>query len=364
MESSNLWFQGNLFNMGGVRRFYHHQSRLLQGGFSALFGGKIQELYLKLSFSMANLVPSSSPSRIPDVLGIIVRAKGSQDAMKTSSEVSQIGQFTCDSEAARFHERGILHYARKSVQFDMELLEGIREKACQGIDAFDTIIDLKVSDTQRITALSTFLLQALERMAMRLKGFYVKLAQHSVFHAEMEKNPARSRWNLLKRKIRDGTFFVLTQEVTIGQSYAGQDAIEFDHIINQIQQSINRAPTLSARPRDLTQQHVARGRATPDGVPAIESHGNAVAVKRMSFFMTSNMRAIRRLSRMPLAGLNFEHLMATYGHDLPPVPSLPTPPSSHSSSSSRETDKFDIVGLNSRATAARPATQALPPWSK
>jgi hypothetical protein len=41
MESSDLWFQGKLFNMGGVRRFYHHQSRLLQGGFSALFRGKI-----------------------------------------------------------------------------------------------------------------------------------------------------------------------------------------------------------------------------------------------------------------------------------------------------------------------------------
>jgi hypothetical protein len=37
-ESSILWFQGDLFNMGGVRRFYHYQSRLLQAGFSSLFG--------------------------------------------------------------------------------------------------------------------------------------------------------------------------------------------------------------------------------------------------------------------------------------------------------------------------------------
>lgn len=42
MESSILWFQGELFNMGGVRRFYHYQSRLLQAGFSTLFGVSIQ----------------------------------------------------------------------------------------------------------------------------------------------------------------------------------------------------------------------------------------------------------------------------------------------------------------------------------
>lgn len=42
MESSHLLFQGNLFNMGGVRRFYHRQSRLLQG--------RILCLVLELSF--------------------------------------------------------------------------------------------------------------------------------------------------------------------------------------------------------------------------------------------------------------------------------------------------------------------------
>jgi cytochrome b involved in lipid metabolism len=194
MGSSNLWFQGSLFNIGGVRRFYHHQSRLLQSGFFALFGAKLQELYLKLSFTLANSATTSNPNRLPDVLGIIVRAKSSPDAMTTSNEVSQIGQFTCDSEAARFHKRGILEYAKNSVHLDMELLEGIREEAWRGIDAFDTVMSLDApSDTQRLTALSTFLLQVTERMAMPLEGFYAKVAQHSVYDPEMEHNPARTR---------------------------------------------------------------------------------------------------------------------------------------------------------------------------
>jgi hypothetical protein len=75
MESPHLWFQGSLFNVGGVRRFYHHQSRLLQNSFSALFGSKLQELYLKLSFALANAATGLNPSRLPDVLGIIARAK-------------------------------------------------------------------------------------------------------------------------------------------------------------------------------------------------------------------------------------------------------------------------------------------------
>lgn len=55
----------------------------------------------------------------------------------------------------------------------MELLEGIREDACVGMDAFDSIVDLDVaSESQRITALSTFLLQVMERMAVRPDGFY------------------------------------------------------------------------------------------------------------------------------------------------------------------------------------------------
>ncbi|KFY17160.1 hypothetical protein V492_00838 [Pseudogymnoascus sp. VKM F-4246] len=352
MDSTNIWFQGSLFNMSGVRSFYQHQSRLLQNGFSALFGAKLQELYLKLSFTLAN--SGASSGQLPDVLGIIGRAKSSPDAMATSNEVSQIGKFTCDSETARFHERGIIEYVKASVQLNLELLEGIREEACCGMDAFDTIMDLEVSsETQRLTSLSTFLLQLTERMAIRLEGFYSKLAQHSIYHPEMEHNPARTRWNLVRRKVRDGSFFILTQNVAVntGANYVprrGQEAVEFDHVITQIQHNISKAPIQVRKTMELTEQHIARGRTNPNGVSANESHENGHAMKRMSSFVNNNMRAIRRLSKLPAAGVSLEQLMNTYGHsttqaqDRYPAPMRNlTPNQSRSPSVSRERDPFD-----------------------
>jgi hypothetical protein len=76
----------------------------------------------------------------------------------------------------------------------MELLDGIREEACRGMDAFDIVMALDTSsDTQRLTALSTFLLQVTEHMAIKLEDFYSRLAQHSIYHPQMEQNPARTR---------------------------------------------------------------------------------------------------------------------------------------------------------------------------
>lgn len=38
MEDAKIWFSEGLFNMGGVRKFYQFQSRLMQNGFSTMFG--------------------------------------------------------------------------------------------------------------------------------------------------------------------------------------------------------------------------------------------------------------------------------------------------------------------------------------
>lgn len=345
MDSSSLWFQGTLLNMGGVRRFYHHQSRLLQNGFSTLFGAKLQELYLKLSFTNASSTTSTT-TQLPDILGIIARAKVSKDAMTTSREVSEIGRFTSDSGGARFHEKGILNYARKSVQLDMELLEGIREEACTGMDAFDTLQDME--PTSRASALSLFLLQLLERMAMRLESFYGKLAEISIYNPEIEQNPARTRWNRLRRRIHDRSFFVLAQDLTVSHRTGSgsirpprpSDVVEFDHVISRIQQNINSKASQSHSqrsgsrpPTSLTERHFARTTIQPQNQQpstAYETHQDEAALRKMISFIDINKRAIRRLSKLPATDMSMEQLIATYGQQNVQNQLQQQPPTSYS----------------------------------
>lgn len=337
MESSIVWFQEDLLNMGGVRRFYHYQSRLLQSGFSTLFGSKLQELYLKISFTLASA--SSAPTRLPDVLGVIARAKGSPEAVSASNEISQIGQFTCNSESARHHEKGIIAYAQRSVQYDMEFLEAIREEACAGMDAFGAVLELDTgSDADRIASLSQFLMQVLERMANKLEAFYAKIARYSVFQPELEANPARTRWNILKRKIWDGSFFILTREMSIKSEHeqrfhGSQNNVDFDQVISQIESHLEHTSLAVPRNMDLNEQHAARAMNTPTGAPAYEQHTQSNALKAMSYFIIANKKAIRRLSKLPQS-VNLDHLMQTYGSLPQPGQGMPTPPSSRSSSTS------------------------------
>ncbi|KAK1974673.1 sulfite reductase flavoprotein alpha-component [Colletotrichum cereale] len=367
LGSSELWFQGSLINMLGVRIFYQYQSRLLQGGFSALFGPKFQELVLKLSFATANTASVGPDARLPDILGIVARAKTSADAVATSREVSRVGQFVCDSEPARLVERGIIDYANRSVQLDMELLEDIREEACHGMDAFETVMGLDVaSDAQRVAALCRFLMRILERMAKRLEVFYSKLARCSVYRPEIERNPARTRWDLVRRRVRDGSLFVLAQSAVMGgapsyKASAAQETVVFDNVLAQIQQTIRGAPQVpepAARQQSmqLNERHRVRTQAPVNGASAFESHQNSNALNRMSTFIDKNMRAIRRLSRMPPQmplDMSFEQMVAasqpqSHAHG------IATPPPSNSSrprALSLAEESMTRVTLNRRGTA-------------
>ncbi|CAI4219731.1 unnamed protein product [Parascedosporium putredinis] len=302
MGSDKLWYQGTMINMLGVRIFYQYQSRLLQGGFSALFGPKFQELVLKLSFTVANS-SGAAGTKLPDILGAIARAKTSPDAVATSKEIALVGQFICDSESARFQERGIMDYAGKSVQLDIELLEDIREEACHGMDAFDTVMNLEVSsDEQRTTALCSFLMQILERMAKRLEPHH---------GAKPSYKPA-------------------------------EKTVEFDNVLFQIQQTIKDAPRQALTGRahvPLNERHTLRTQKPTHGTSAMESHENSVALNRMSQFIDRNMKAMRRLSKMPPMPLNFSQMAATMeaqnlANQQHRVPGVTTPPSSRGSSRS------------------------------
>lgn len=320
IDPAQWWYQGPLLNIKGVRSFYQYQSRLLQTGFSALFGPKFQELVLKLAFNLANAATGGASTSLPDVLGVVARAKTSEDAVRTSKEVAQIGEFVGNAEEARFNERGIIEYASKSVELDLGLLEDIRAEACAGMDAFDALMGLETAEGEgpaaRVATLTTFLMQLLERMAKRLEIFYTNLAQHSIYNPHIEANPARTRWRLVRQRIHDGSFFLLTRSLTMSAVVSSmapnafQTSIDFDRVMSQVRQDLSTNPAALQRPATqakmtLNEMHTARTQAPLTGNSAFESHENRTALRRMSSFIDRNQRAIRRLSRMPTASLPF-----------------------------------------------------------
>lgn len=353
IDPSKWWYQGGLLNIKGVRSFYQYQSRLLQTGFSALFGPKFQELVLKLSFSLANAARGRASASLPDVLGVIARAKTSESAVQTSRQVAQVGEFVGNAEEARFHERGIINYANKSVELDLALLEDIRAEACTGMDAFEALMSLEAADEDdpdaKVTTLVTFLMQLLERMAKRLEVFYANLGRHSVYNPNIESNPARTRWRLVRQRIRDGSFFLLTRNISIStvmsptRSRTFQTSIEFDDVMAHVRQGLGATPSAPRRPptqdarMTLNEMHTARIKAPVHGMSAFESHENSSALQRMNSFIDTNQRAIRRLSRMPPS-------MPSFGNEASQHPSInglkittqltrrPTPPHSRESS--------------------------------
>ncbi|EFQ28219.1 cytochrome b5-like Heme/Steroid binding domain-containing protein [Colletotrichum graminicola] len=335
--SNNIWVRESLPNIIAVRTFYGYQSRLLQSGFAALFGPKLQELVLKLSFGLASANGPAADTKLPDVLGTVARAKTSGDAVACTKEIALIGQLVCDADASlRFQERGVFAYAARSVELDIALLEDLRQESCTGMDAFDDIArSIQESsdpdfENARLTALSAFLLQALERMARHLEVFYTQLARCSVHQPKLEKNPARSRWAFVRRRIRDGSLFVLAAKAELNPSVPEQQApvpyymsranpsqnIDFDRVMAQVQASLRAgtqdvAPSSHlAHPRQpltLNAVHQARGRSTGD-VSVVASRENAGALRAMNNFVERNNRAIRRLSKIPPPAMSFEDI--------------------------------------------------------
>ena len=393
-QDARTWFQGDLFNMGGVRKFYQFQSRLMQNGFTTLFGAKLQELYLKLTFALVN---SGMPdTRLSDVIGIITRAQASPEATAAAKEIAQIGQFVCNSHHAQFQENGILRYSQAVTELDVQFLEEIRQDVCLGMDAFDVIENGEVGlsgEKQRLVQLASYLLSILERVAQRLETFYSRLARESIYRPEIEKNPARTRWNLLKRKIRDGSLFILTQDSsfngTVGSlkkpfratRHADQD-IAFAQVVSQAKQVVNGHHTNktrhgstssngnrtdSSQRQTLAHSHTAR--ATP-GIHAPSSHEiheSRNAVESISRFIESNNQSIKRLSMLP-SNLTFSDVMAAgssaYGPPSPPpsnnvVRGLDmnmNPNSSHRSTSRGYDREYSVDRSSSRSHLVRRRT--------
>lgn len=316
--SSKWWWQSTgLLNHKSVRSFYKYQSRLLQTGFSALFGPKFQELVLKLSFTLANSASTGAATQLPNVLGVVARAETSESAARTQSEIALIGDFVINhSDSVRIHPESLIAYATKSVELDISLLEDIRDAVCRGLEAFYTVSGRigcegpESSPEDAVSLLSTYLMSLLEQMAQRLDMFHTSLAQHSISTPSLQKTPAQVRWQLLRQCVRDGSFFVLAQNRTIDESSNPakfHTNTNFDKVLARVRQELstvelNPKPQTAWVPPRPTNEPAKMLPQTPSTGPnnTVDSHEDTMAMRRMSKFIDTNIKAMNRLSRVPL----------------------------------------------------------------
>jgi len=135
------------------------------------------------------------------------------------------------------------------------------------------------------------------------------LAKELLFQPERELNPARTRWNIIQSKIRDGSFFILCQPLKLGSSTNNFRSwqqilqhIDFQEIISRAKRTITAEEHSSKRqeeiqdvsgPRRLADSHIAR--ASNNEASSFESQIHTQTVRRMSRFIENNAMDMGRL---------------------------------------------------------------------
>lgn len=101
---------------------------------------RLQELFLKLSFSIAN---ADDDSPLPDVVGTITNATSCPAARQARKEIAELGEFVTNAAtAAPAFEQGIIAYTRLVCELDVKFLEQIRDEICEGYDAFMRVAEV------------------------------------------------------------------------------------------------------------------------------------------------------------------------------------------------------------------------------
>ncbi|KAJ6566665.1 hypothetical protein B0H19DRAFT_1138343 [Mycena capillaripes] len=359
IKDSQLWFSGGILSTHAIRKFYQLQSRLLtKTGFPVLFGTKLQEIFLKLSFAIAN---NDDTSPLPDIMGIVNHATSSPSAIKAKREIAELGEFvTNQATQAPAFEGSIIKFTRAILDLDVAFLEKVRDEICAGHDAFhrvaDVIKEYPKKESQAVHKISTVLMSYLQRIAERVDSFYVDLAAQSLYNPSIEANPAKARWVNICRRVKDRSFFVLTKDkasLNLDQDFRAastfetkrskRQSVSFDQILSSAVSSVNRyqppnksrsvgrSPSARAighipengippvpplqpqhRARRLADAHIDRARGGDDNNTSFDDRMIAKSANRMSQFMQSRMKDIRRLSKAP--ELSLDHAMAMYGN--------------------------------------------------
>lgn len=159
--------------------------------------------------------------------------------------------------------------------------------------------------------MAEFLISVLYRLALRLDSFYQTAAKQLLLQPEHELNPARTRWNIIRSKIEDGSFFVLCEPLELGSEANHYRSwrhilqnVKFKEIISRAKETIITQEHSNKTDEERELQHVSRrqglaashiARASNNEVSSFESQIDTETLKRMSLFIKNNSEHITGL---------------------------------------------------------------------
>ncbi|KAI8812200.1 hypothetical protein BJ742DRAFT_880965 [Cladochytrium replicatum] len=364
-KNSRFWKSdgAGMVNVAGIRKFYQLQSRMLTRGFPSLLGTRLNDLHLKLSFCFVTMDDQGTDALIPDIVGMANKALSSAAAARTRKEIARLGELVSDTNmdhSVQLFERGVFEYVEKGTLLDMQLLKAIRAQICAGIEdlfAFGEHVKGVAASRAPIESvgmgvhnsavnLLRSLFERLEGAMNALQLFFSESSRLTAFRPEIERNPARGRWRLLRRVVLDGTFMLYMDRAANGKNALEggvrkaplkeasssvvsslrsiqRQSVRFDQVLYQSMKDLEKMKSivpkeypegLSVRsdprmhapdPSKVAQQqsNVASTALKSDDISAFtvwEESQQRQMMNHVEGWLGNNLKALRRISRVPI----------------------------------------------------------------
>jgi hypothetical protein len=183
--------------------------------------------------------------------------------------------------------------------------------------------------------MASFLLSRLKRIAALLEECYVSLSYESINCPEIENHSARTKWNNIRRKLLNGSFFVLAEPLSLSNTGSFATDLQTHSMLNvdfaqnlaSVQHMLQYNPQnqqaffkeMLPQPRRLADMHTPRAAEDLQAPSTFETQQQDAALKRMSKFITTNISKIQRLSRLTFH-YDSNGVMAAYGKQAMAIP--------------------------------------------
>ncbi|ETN45797.1 uncharacterized protein HMPREF1541_09630 [Cyphellophora europaea CBS 101466] len=305
-----------------LRDFLRAQARVFHTGVSSIFGVQLQELHVRTAFAHIN--KTRPDVRIPDVMGVIARARSSPWAATAVKELQILETLSRSNKLTSVQTTTAVEYAQAVTELEIHLLESVRDDIRNGFEVLEKSPAVDETVTRK-------LLTVLDHVAYRYQAFWERLALESVGRSKLEKTRLRMKYDMVQKPTTSGKMSTsLIAHVTDPPvfsakheppAYTADHMVNFAHLIDQAMQTVNEENLMAAYTSNRSRSQLTRAivptAKAMSSVPeptTFDMFHRRRSVRALTSFLGSSETAIKRLSQLP-AELSFAYIMATYGRN-------------------------------------------------